>query len=214
LPPGKLRIDKANGLNADATLTTLDTADGITRCMGNLDLYRRLLKGFDKTHQDFGAQFVQAQRSKDAESALRLAHTLKGLAGNIGAMALQHTAAELERCCLEGPGAPVDAALMQTLSALSAVRVDIQALIQPNAAPTHAEDAHKLLHDQAIQGQWLKLSKLIEDNDAQAQTLIQDLVDGWPGLLQAPAVRELNQALGRYDFDAAGVALRTLLQQA
>ena len=68
----QLHLEKAHGLNPEAALTTLDTADGIARCMGNLDLYRRLLKGFDKTQQDFGPQFSQALREQDHELALSL----------------------------------------------------------------------------------------------------------------------------------------------
>jgi PAS domain S-box-containing protein len=206
----KLRLEKACGLNPDATLTILDTTDGISRCMGNLDLYRRLLKGFDKTQQDFGPQFSQTMLDQDLEGALRMAHTLKGLAGNIGALALQHASGELESACQHGEGAALDAALQQTLRALNAVRVDIRALIEPTD-PVDPVDSAQLLQDQALQGQWLKLSQLIDDNDAQAQELIQDLIDGWPNLLQEPTVRELSQALSRYDFDTAGVALKSLL---
>ncbi|MBA4110837.1 MAG: hybrid sensor histidine kinase/response regulator [Leptothrix sp. (in: Bacteria)] len=209
----QLHLEKAHGLNPEAALTTLDTTDGIARCMGNLDLYRRLLKGFDKTQQDFGPQFSQALREQDEEAALRLAHSLKGLAGNIGAMALQHAAGELESACQPGTdAATTEAALAHTLSALSSVRNDIRALVQP--AECEPVDATQLLRDPTIQGQWLKLSQLINDNDAQAQELIQDLVEGWPGLVQLAQVRELSEALGRYDFDEAGTVLKTLRQSA
>ncbi|MBC7700561.1 response regulator [Aquabacterium sp.] len=209
----QLHLEKAHGLNPEAALITLDTADGIARCMGNLDLYRRLIKGFDKTQQDFGPQFSHALREQDHELVLRMAHTLKGLAGNIGAMALQHAASELESACQTGAEASgVAAALAQTLSALTAVRTDIRALVQP--AQTDTQDASQMLRDPAIRGQWPKLSQLIDDNDAQAQDLIQDMVDGWPGLTQLSAVRELCEALSRYDFDAASTALKSLRQAA
>lgn len=209
----QLHLEKAHGLNPEAALTTLDTADGIARCLGNLDLYRRLLKGFDKTQQDFGTQFSQALREQDSEAALRLAHTLKGLAGNIGALALQHASAGLETACQPGAEATLEAALAQTLSALSAVRNDIHALVQP-APQADTADATPLIRDPVIQGQWLKLAQLIDDNDAQAQDLIQDLVDGWPGLSQLSSVRELGEALSRYDFDAAGTVLKAIRQEA
>ncbi|MGH6646278.1 response regulator [Aquabacterium sp.] len=208
----QLHLEKAHGLNPEAALTTLDTTDGIARCLGNLDLYRRLLKGFDKTQQDFGTQFSHALRDQDPEAALRLAHTLKGLAGNIGAMALQHASAELETACQAGTDASLETALAQTLSALNAVRSDIRALVQP--AQTEAADATPLLRDPVIQGQWLKLAQLIDDNDAQAQDLIQDLVEGWPGLSQLSSVRDLSDALSRYDFDAAGSVLKGIRQEA
>jgi PAS domain S-box-containing protein len=64
----------------------IDTADGLARCVGNADLYRRILRGFRRTQMDLEA----ALRSDAAPQLQHRLHDLKGLAGNIGARELQH----------------------------------------------------------------------------------------------------------------------------
>ncbi|MDE2000281.1 MAG: response regulator, partial [Burkholderiales bacterium] len=53
--------------------SALDTVDGLARCMGNLDLYRRLVKGFAKTQKDFAERFAAVEQ--DAEQAIQITHT-------------------------------------------------------------------------------------------------------------------------------------------
>lgn len=68
---------------------------------GNEKLYRRLLDKFYQSQFDFLEQFKQARQSDDdPEAATRAAHTLKGVAGNIGAGALQQAAEAWSRPAL------------------------------------------------------------------------------------------------------------------
>ncbi len=66
----------------------IDTADGLARCLGKHDLYRRVLRGFLDASQHFTADFQAAVEANRWDEALRAAHDLKGLAGTIGAHAL------------------------------------------------------------------------------------------------------------------------------
>ncbi|MES2088414.1 MAG: response regulator, partial [Pseudomonadota bacterium] len=191
-----------NGMSPLTRSSSLDTADGIARCMGSIDLYRRLLKGFDKGQHDFEVLFTQALCEGDHATATRQAHTLKGLAGNIGAKALLQAAQALEDECTDST------ALQQTQRALDAVLQDIRTIIQPGAP--ERIDMPNLLQDDALRAQWLRLSRLIQDDDAQAQEALHDIVDRWPGLQHVPAFTELARALTRYDFEAAAIPLATL----
>jgi two-component system sensor histidine kinase/response regulator len=66
----------------------IDTADGLARCLGKHDLYRRVLRGFSDAGRSFTADFQAAIDAARWEDALRAVHDLKGLAGTIGAHAL------------------------------------------------------------------------------------------------------------------------------
>jgi two-component system sensor histidine kinase/response regulator len=75
----------------------LDVADGLLRLAGNRALYRKLLTQFVEQQAaapDRIAALLDAGGHAEAE---RLAHTLKGVAGNLGARGIQAAAAELER---------------------------------------------------------------------------------------------------------------------
>jgi two-component system sensor histidine kinase/response regulator len=184
------------------TLSNLDTADGLARCMGNMSLYQRLLKGFAKTQHDFSQQFANAA---DDEAALLIAHTLKGLAGNIGATRLLQAVTQLEASMQTKNADETQANLAITLDALQAVLADIDRLNRPKADVVEQQQAS--LDDSALHPQWAKLSLLIEDNDAYAKELLHDVLQAWPVLGQHPRVNELQRALERYDFEDAAKAL-------
>ena len=202
---------------AEATpLATLDTADGLSRCMGNMDLYLRLLKGFAKTQHDFAQQFAAAPNE---EAALMATHTLKGLAGNIGATRLLQDVTQLEalmqtKIADETPEqhrAQVHVQLAKTLDALQAVLADIDRLNKPRAETVEQQQA--TLSNDAMKPIWMRLGHLIEDNDAQSRELLQEMLHSHAMLRQHPQITELQRALDHYDFDSAAQALRRITEQ-
>ncbi|MCL2123330.1 MAG: response regulator [Desulfovibrionaceae bacterium] len=82
-------------------LKGLDVQAGLSNVAGNRELYLRLLDRFAKHYSQSGAELRDTvQRMEyDAsahEEAVRLAHTAKGVAANLGARALAAVAGELE----------------------------------------------------------------------------------------------------------------------
>ena len=75
----------------------LNTAEGLMRVAGNKKLYRKLLRQFSTTEADAAQRIASALAENDRALAERLAHTVKGVAGNIGASAVQNAAANLEK---------------------------------------------------------------------------------------------------------------------
>jgi two-component system sensor histidine kinase/response regulator len=75
----------------------LNTADGLVRVAGNRKLYRKLLHQFCNAEADAAQRIAAALAENDRTLAGRLAHTLKSVAGNIGATAVQKAAANLEK---------------------------------------------------------------------------------------------------------------------
>ena len=70
-------------------LAGIDTVLGLSHADGNVKLYRSLLGKFCQNYAGFIAEMDEAKRQDDQERAGRLLHTLKGLAGTIGAVQLQ-----------------------------------------------------------------------------------------------------------------------------
>jgi two-component system, sensor histidine kinase and response regulator len=195
-------------------LDSLDTVDGLSRCMGKLDLYQRLLKGFAKTQHDFATQFAAAP---DREAAIRVAHTLTGLAGNIGATRLHQAVSQLEAHMHSSTAddpislrAQVQSELALTLDALQAVLTDIHRLNTPSPAITSHQRV--ALDDPALQQRLATLGELVDDNDARARDHLDDLIQHAQALQTHPLMQQLQRALERYDFDDATQALRGLRQ--
>jgi HPt (histidine-containing phosphotransfer) domain-containing protein len=187
-------------------LSTLDTADGLARCMGNFDLYRRLLKGFARTQRDFGEQF-EALRDQTHELHA-LVHTFKGLAGNIGARGLLSRSAALEAALLsDGVDAPsVHTTLGETLDTLGAVITEIDRLGRQQANGCEEGLGHGVPRDV----DWAELTRLVADQDAHARDSLDEIIERWPTLRQHPRTAELRRALERYDFDQAATVLAEL----
>ena len=75
---------------------------GLDICVDDPGLYRTLVTMFCENQRDFEQLFLTAQLDDDPASATRVAHTLKGSGGNIGAIKLPQLAQRLEMCCKEG----------------------------------------------------------------------------------------------------------------
>ena len=99
----------APGAEADELpeVAGLNTADGLMRVAGNRKLYRKLLGQFCSTEADAARRIAAALAGYDRALAERLAHTVKGVAGNIGASAVQNAAASLEKA-IAGSAPPTE----------------------------------------------------------------------------------------------------------
>ena len=79
------------------SIAGLDTNDGLSRVGGNRKLYVKILRQFAEQQGPALDQVADALAKGDHALAERLAHTLKGVAGNVGAAGVQSAAAALER---------------------------------------------------------------------------------------------------------------------
>ena len=75
---------------------------GLTRVAGNKRLYRSLLEQFAAKQADAASKIEEALAKGDRALAERIAHTLKGVAGNIGIVDVQEAAAKVEKAIREG----------------------------------------------------------------------------------------------------------------
>jgi len=98
--------DNAQTPSADRRLTEaeqhlsipgIDTVDGLRRIAGNTRLYRALLRLFADDQVNFAPQIKSFFDQREYTAAERLAHTIKGSAGNLGATVLSELADDLER---------------------------------------------------------------------------------------------------------------------
>ena len=92
--------------------SAFNVADALGRLMNNKNLYQRLLDKFAAGYGDFEGKVMSAFSAGNFEEAIQLSHTMKGLAGNLGATDLQEASLALEHIAKSGNKAPeLDAAL-------------------------------------------------------------------------------------------------------
>lgn len=78
-------------------LPGVKVAESVRRIAGNVDLYFTLLGKFRVNQRDVVNRIRESLNLNDSRTAERLAHTLRGIAGNLGAEALHKQAEHLEK---------------------------------------------------------------------------------------------------------------------
>ncbi len=109
-------------------LAGIDTETLQKRMRGRAATCRRLLNAFREQFQDYPARLNPALENQDFPSAGKLAHALKGVAGNIAAMDLHQSAANLDHACDGGDPALCREAAARCLADLARVLESVASL--------------------------------------------------------------------------------------
>ena len=184
----------------------LVTTQGLRRSLGRVPLYCSLLRKFAAGQGDFGPQMRAALSQGDLVLAERLAHTLKGTAGNIGAERVQCQAEHLESALRNGArGADIDAMLEAVVGDLEPL---IAALLQSLPKPAYASaDASDVARGAAVTHQ---LASLLEHGDPASI----DFVAAERGILHAvfgDRFTQIERAVSDFDFEPALELIRESL---
>ncbi|MEO8594915.1 MAG: response regulator [Candidatus Solibacter sp.] len=189
----------------------IDVAGGLRRVAGNKRLYRSLLEQFASKQADACVQIAEALRLNDRETAGRIAHTVKGVAGNLGIGKAQTAAASVERAIREGGSVPAE--LMSGLeAALKGSITAIQEELARTAPPVVETTARK--YDPAAAGAAIaRLRDLIEANDGDAAEALPEVEQALAGTVDAARLDALREALGNFDFEGARSKLEEIASE-
>ncbi len=182
----------------------LDVADGLGRFQGDREMYCRALQRFAQENSDVAERIADDAANGDLESAVRSAHTLKGLAGTIGAGELAVAARNLETRLSSEPGrvsrddlAGVQRRVDQTIDAIGTV---IKALRQPGKKddpPSEPADMHSLLSKLDA------LEALLREDSFEANAMISQIARLSRAVQMAEDIKPLKEAVEGYDYPAA-----------
>ena len=180
----------------------LDTELGLRRVLGHRERYLSMLRRFCAGHRLAGETVVQALSASDGNTAERLAHSVKGAAGNIGAVRLQERAGELEQALRKSAGrAELDVLAAAFAAALKELVADLEAKLPPEAAPAGAaaggESVFRICR---------RLAELLADDDAAAVRFFETHEALFRDAFPAEYAR-LRAAVRDFDFDAAAAVL-------
>jgi PAS domain S-box-containing protein len=183
-------------------LIGIDIDAGLAIAQGNKKLYRKLLVKFLHSEQDFSNKFHQAQQSNDPDAAIRLAHTLKGVAGNIGAKEIQQAAHDLEQACntkadnvqVETLLSAVEIALAPVLESLQQLQQEQKQSLTPLLHSINSAELTSLLN---------KLLGLLHDDDADAIEVLEEIVSLMGDNTVDGKLTELENLIEQYAYEEA-----------
>jgi len=146
-------------------------------------------------------------KDDDAGAPLRAAHTLKGVAGSIGAIDVAAAAAALESACQQE--APLDELLQALVGALTPV---LKAIAEAPLAVAEPAPAAENAEIDTVQG-LEQLGSLLENSDPAARELAEQLLTAMREQADVELLTTLLADIEIYDFDAALESFRTLQQR-
>jgi two-component system sensor histidine kinase/response regulator len=214
LPPPLPRTPAADlpegpSLPGLSSLSGIDSSFGLRHVAGNVALYVQLLDRFRATQRDAGtlirAEFEAGHRIEAAGRA----HTLRGVAGNIGARELQTLAQAVEEglamassdrtrmaAGVRALQAAVDATMHSLDTYFAARAAQVQSL--PMLAQAPGADAPPDARQAVTQ-----LEQLLAEFSGDATDYFETVRPQLAGLLESQVLARLEQHLSRYEFEEA-----------
>ncbi len=191
-------------------LPGIDISEGVKRLGGKVKSYIKLLRRFSENQADAITTMVEALQSGDKATALRLAHTLKGVSGTIVATDLQRLATKLE-------SAIDDEADEKTNSLLEETGTELDRIIESIAGiSTHLLSADKTVSGQLSTDFVPRLQDLLvrlEEYDSTAEFLLAEILDSVEGTPVHDLLKGVGKQISQYDLEGAAERLKPIIEQ-
>lgn len=181
----------------------LDTAKALNRLNGNHILYQKLLARFIDETQDTNTRLNTAFQNSRPDEVLHIAHSIKGVAGNLGADKLHHHAHQLESALRTENKDPDKIATALQL---------FQHALQTSVASIRNYQSHcTITKENKPAGDLDALKKNIEDlqeplkkqTPKPCQTIMNSIITKeWPEEINQQ-IQRLADLIARYQFSAA-----------
>ena len=205
LPPQELINDSPKPVNIDVDSVVkwpehpeLDIDRGLQLVQNSTRLYQRIFDRFVTSQRNVVEQINKAVASNKREDAVRMAHTLKGLAGNLSSTTLAELARQLELHLSENTEFQAELDQIQTLVASICQAIE---KVKPEFEESSGPTAEHLPPEALIEA-LTRLRQSLEEADSDAVAQMDALkpqvsAQLWQQL--SPALTMINQ----YQFDEA-----------
>jgi PAS domain S-box-containing protein len=188
----------------------IDIKSGLKRLAGNKKLYMKILQQFAENNREFSRNVLKAVESKDQELSVRAAHTLKGVAGNIGATDLFTVTKDLEGMLHENfPDLDTVKKLLDKVNELLIPLVEaIDELRKKQEVCKKAEVSD--LDLEKVKQAVVELKTRLEEYSAESSESFDNLKDLLSGHGFEMQIIELEKHINAYDFENAVEVLEKL----
>jgi two-component system, sensor histidine kinase and response regulator len=193
-----------------AELPGISIASGLGRVAGNKQLYTKLLCKFKDGHENAVNQIKTALQLGDLETAARLAHTVKGVSGNLGGDNLYRAAAELEKVIKEGKNP--DPVMAEFASQLRVVMNGIRAVEERRTAPQKTEDSRVEVRvdKEAVRTLLQEIARLLESDLTEALNRLEALNSHLANSPVCEEFKRLEKQVESFDTDTALKTVETI----
>jgi signal transduction histidine kinase/DNA-binding response OmpR family regulator len=192
---------------AELKFVSIDTALGLANVAGNRILYGQLLERFGKSQANAANDLRLEIGSGMRQEAERRAHTLRGVAGNIGATAVQRAAEALELVLsnqeIDAAGSPISAQCLHTLeSKLAAVLDELGRHFSRQPDVVSGSELPDIPID-AARAALGELIALLEDFSGEAPYYFDSIKPNLSRLFEEATLERVTAHIEQYEFDEA-----------
>ena len=191
-------------------LPGIDTHDGVNRLGGNVKSYLKLLNKFAENQAGTIDEMTKALRSGNRELAIRIAHTLKGVSGNIGATNLQKLALDLETGIKNNNAENTDPLLSDAGEEVARVIEMIKGLEE------HRPKQKVIRSDKDIAMLLPQLQELLtklEEYDSAAEDVLFGILENVEGTPLVDRLQSIRKQISQYDLEGAAMALKPFIEE-
>jgi len=187
----------------------LDAVSGLERVGGDHKVYLSILHKFCDRHSEDSRKIIDAVRKFDYREAEIIAHTLKGVAGNIGAEKVFESAKRIDVLLKDkiNDSEACDVNVFSTQIEILLNRLDLETsdLIEKiieseNISKEQKKDGIVNMSDPEKARELLeKLYDLLEDDDSEAQDCLDELMT----VSDIAELNDISEMIADYEFDGA-----------
>ncbi|MBF0399000.1 MAG: response regulator [Desulfobacterales bacterium] len=182
-------------------ISGIDIPAGIKRLGGNKKLFKKLLIEFYIEYANTSQEIKNAIEQEDSNLAIRLAHTFKGVAGNLSATKLYHTTNELETIIKENQVEDYERILNSFESSLNEVIGALKQFVQEEhklfLEKKHPSDVSK------VKEILLKIDTCLNENNLDADEYLTELKENLASYNFREEINLLEKYVRNLDFESA-----------
>nr|WP_320190684.1 transporter substrate-binding domain-containing protein [uncultured Desulfobacter sp.] len=182
-------------------LSGIDVATGVRRIGGSIIRYKTLLAKFVENQGDAGDKILGALETGLKDDAIRFAHTLKGVSGNIGATELYEQAKAVETMIRQDDDVNLSTAIIKMTETLDGICQEIKSVVDEQVKK---DGPYNTFFDkEAIASKIKMLFQYLLESDAESQSIIEDILVVSGGTPLEIDMRQIAKDAAAYAFDDA-----------
>jgi len=207
-PPEAPPASRAADVSSLPAVEGLDTADGLLRVAGNRALYLKLLRQFVAQQSAAPAQIAEALGAGNQPAAERLAHTVKGVAGNLGAGPVRTAAGALEHAIAgRGNASEIDVLRQRLAQELEALIGRLRPALGDDASGAKTETATAPADPEVLKTLVTQMRKQLSEFDPGAADILESNRDVFRSLLGGEDFTAFEGHIQGYAFSDAQALL-------
>jgi PAS domain S-box-containing protein len=191
-------------------LEYFEVDEGLSRVNNNSELYLKLLRSFREKYREL-LQTLEVDLTGDAEQMVSVAHSVKGVAGNLGAQGVFQSAKDLERKARDGVAEtePLIKEFAHQLELAVAELEQVKQLDPPEPENDTTESGSTMDREKLMQA-LEEFSTALEEQDAFCEDLFGPIEGSLKALGFTPETGRIKTLMDDFAFDEAGAIVEEI----